>query len=133
MAPYQAHLDQARHNTELAQYLAQDMVYKDWVITAAFYAAVHYVEAAFAKRGWHGDQTGGESPHIWRLNQLRQRKEYPTDCWKAYKSLYESSRKVRYLLLWQETSSVANSYYSDDDVRQFLTEDLQTIQNSLGL
>ncbi len=135
MAAEQAHLLQAYHNVDLAQFLAQEMKYKDWVITVAFYAAVHFVEANFAKRfGTHGEQASGSSPHIWRLDQLKA-KGYPLSCRNAYRNLYTTSRQVRYLELWdpnQPTVAVANDYFSDEVVRSFLADDLKIIRDSLG-
>ena len=119
-----AHLAQARHNAELAKLLAVDMVYKDWVITATFYAAVHYVEAALGKRfGWHGENVSDISPHIARLKKLKEK--YSLGCQNAYRSLYEASKDVRYL-------RVPPSYYTDDAAREFLNNDLATIRKELG-
>ncbi len=120
MSDEKAHLTQARHNTLLAEQLAVDMVYKDWVITVTFYAAVHYVEAALGKRfGWHGENVTDDSPHSARLKKLKEK--YSLDCWKAFRGLYEASKDVRYL-------RVPLSHYSDDDARNFLTNDLATIR-----
>ncbi|MGH8545751.1 MAG: hypothetical protein ACREX3_19430, partial [Gammaproteobacteria bacterium] len=49
------HLIQARHNEDFVQYLINAIRFNDWVATGIFYAAVHYVEAAFDARlnGFH--------------------------------------------------------------------------------
>jgi len=36
-------LDHAKHNEEVCNYLSKNPDYADWVITTAFYAALHYV------------------------------------------------------------------------------------------
>lgn len=49
------HLWQARHNDALIAHLQQepDNPYQDWCVTAAFYSAVHLVEAYLATRQRH--------------------------------------------------------------------------------
>jgi len=49
------HLVQARHNEEFVQHLISTPRFSDWAATGIFYAAVHYVEAAFDARlnGFH--------------------------------------------------------------------------------
>jgi len=39
----QQHLDQALHNEEVCDFLHNDTDFYDWVVTTAFYAALHYV------------------------------------------------------------------------------------------
>jgi hypothetical protein len=83
----QRHLAQAQHNAELARLLAQDMVYKDWIITITFYAALHYVEALFARRyALHGERF--DAPHIWRMGELR-RRGFSLACQTAYRGLLQ--------------------------------------------
>ncbi len=49
MSSYRAHLRQAQHNEELIQLLGPDSrEFPDWVITATFYSALHYLEAGFS-------------------------------------------------------------------------------------
>ena len=134
MAGQPDHLAQARHNTELAEFLAQGMKYKDWVITAAFYAAVHYVEAMlYRDHKWHSEKECGDgrSPHAWRLQCLR---ELSTpQCWVQYRDLYDASKKVRYLGLWEKRGSrTADTYFQEEDVRRFLEQNLPTIRSELG-
>ena len=49
MASVNQHLRQARHNESLANMLLSDspVRYPDWAVTAAFYAALHYVDYYF--------------------------------------------------------------------------------------
>ena len=46
MADQNIHLKQAEHNQKVAKKLAKDNV-RDWSVTCAFYAALHYFEASF--------------------------------------------------------------------------------------
>ena len=46
MADQSIHLQQARHNQNLAKKLAKDKV-RDWSVTCAFYSTLHYFEAVF--------------------------------------------------------------------------------------
>ncbi len=86
MATEAQHLEQAEHNRRLM--LAVDSaVFPDWVATAAFYAAVHYVAALFARKS----HLAGS--HVRRNNILKT--TYP-DVWKWYRSLYDFSRAARY-------------------------------------
>ncbi len=49
MPSHQEHLAQARHNREMLQQLqAFGAMYADWQITAAFYVALHRVDAYLA-------------------------------------------------------------------------------------
>ena len=48
-----AHLSKAAHNEQFAERLNKDSSYadfRDWVVTAYFYSAVHYVEAFLAAK-----------------------------------------------------------------------------------
>jgi len=38
-------LDHANHNTDLCDKLLNEGIYLDWVVTTAFYAAMHYIDA----------------------------------------------------------------------------------------
>jgi len=59
MANLTDHLDQARHNEKLAQNLLNDpdLQHWDWLITIAFYTAVHYAEAVFFVNFGHTEST----------------------------------------------------------------------------
>jgi hypothetical protein len=122
------HLQQARHNEALAKLLAQDMTYRDWIITTSFYAALHYVEANFAKRlGFHGEIHGGDIPHVWRLKVLDDRTKFSFDCFRAYKKLYAASRHARYLM----ENTLPNGASFDDRAIERLLDDLATVKKEL--
>lgn len=48
-------LDHARHNARTCKYLDKDGDFNDWVVTTAFYSALHYVEAAIFPLTVQGD------------------------------------------------------------------------------
>lgn len=50
MQKYDEHINQAKHNENLASELLQTLTYKDWIITICFYSALHYVDAELSKR-----------------------------------------------------------------------------------
>jgi hypothetical protein len=138
MASEQNHVAQARHNTSLAEDLAHDMVYKDWIVTAAFYAAVHYVEAMFYReRQWHTEKDRGGIPaHQWRVERLEAMTvggKIPHRCWLIYKNLQQASNQARYLELWETRGGkTAADYFSEQTTRAFLTQDLETLKSELG-
>ena len=139
MASLQAHLRQAQHNEKLAQQLLVSLEYKDWVITITFYAAIHYVEAAFFQnpkivhteiskpRNYKG------SYHDYRTKMIFE--NYPFEVWQSLRKLYEQSRIARYLYSPVERKFVEESgqeYFSDNDVRNFFQKDLAIIRQSLN-
>ena len=86
-----SHLRQTRHNRELI--LALDPAstpFLDWVVTVAFYAALHRVEAWFAGKGLHFES------HDQRDDWLTKAKELRRGVWPRYKELEFQSRQARY-------------------------------------
>jgi len=45
MASLDAHITKANHNIETIALLSQDLTKKDWIVTVAFYSALHIVDA----------------------------------------------------------------------------------------
>lgn len=145
MSSYQAHLRQAQHNEGLLSELMASLSYKDWLVTVAFYSAIHYVEAAFFNNPAIGhtdtsiptypDGRWRDNPHIWRKKLLKN--NYPKDAWKGFSSLYNASWVARYLVTQpgQRGGAVttdAQTHWSDDDARDFVNIDLSNIKNALG-
>lgn len=139
MASLQAHLRQAQHNEKLAQELLASMEYKDWIITITFYAAIHYVEAAFFQNAKivhteiskPRDYKG--SYHDYRTDMIL--KSYSSAVWQSFRKLYEQSRIARYLYFRAERKFLekpVQEYFSDSDVRGFFQRDLATIRQSLS-
>jgi len=138
MASLQAHLRQARHNESLVQQLLASLEYKDWAITVTFYAAIHYVEAAFAKdsRIKHTEFKPRNYPgsyHSYRDDMLFN--YYPERVWQPLRKLYEQSRIARYLHFPAEREFLekpVQEYFSNSDVKGFFQRDLATIRQSLN-
>jgi hypothetical protein len=139
MASLQAHLRQAQHNEKLAQELLASMEYKDWIITITFYAAIHYVEAAFFQNAKIVHTETAITPNYpggyygFRSDMILQ--YYPAEVDMSYRKLYQLSRIARYLYFPLEKGFLekpVQEYFSDSDVTNFLQKDLATIRQSLS-
>ena len=87
----QTHLRQAQHNRDLIDTLDPATTrFLDWVVTVAFYVALHRVEAWFAGKGLHFED------HTQRDDWLSKAKELRRDAWPRYKELEFQSRQGRY-------------------------------------
>lgn len=138
MASLQAHLRQAQHNEKLAQELLASMEYKDWIITITFYAAIHYVEAAFFKNSEIVHTEISITPNYpggyygYRSDQILQ---YYPEIYPSYHKLYQQSRIARYLYFPADREFLeepVQEYFSDSDVEGFFQDDLATIRQSLN-
>jgi len=96
-----------------------------WVITVAFYKALHLVEAAFSreKRSFHS------ADHYERNQRLKSIKKYE-HIWKHYRPLFEESLVARYLVASNSETNF-NTYLSGSSVRTtFIDHHLRQIENS---
>jgi hypothetical protein len=84
----QDHLNQWNHNRAFIATI--DPAFPDWAVTAAFYAAVHAVDALLKK-----DKVSGTASHDARNRTLRQAARY-SKIWRLYRPLYALSQMVRY-------------------------------------
>ena len=149
MSDREPHIEQARHNEGLARELAADGYrFRDWSITAAFYAAVHYFEARlhdqpeFTHPGAsvpisHTEdsvpRTNGRmrySPHAWREELLRANCDMQT--WRAYRSLRVASETARYHA-GNTIPSTAHDYFTDLDVDRYVATHLGQVKLGLGV
>lgn len=90
MPPKHKHLYQARKNERFIDDLnIQTTPYLDWVITATFYAALHYVEAYFASKGKHCPNRIKRQEEIDNDNQIN-------NIYASYRKLETESRHARY-------------------------------------
>ena len=133
-----AHWHQAKRNQSLATQLLNDLTYKEWVAVAAFYSAVHYVEAALAMdptilhtdtsypKGYPGSYHDYRQELVFRL--------FPK-AWKSYSKLLSQSKTARYLTTVQRGQFLATAvedYFSDQDVRNFVNHDLRNVWQGVG-
>ena len=135
MATQADHLLQGEHNEALARNLSQNLSYKDWLITTAFYAAIHYVESDFATDPAIGhsemNRPTDRSLHQYRYDLVRRR--YSSRCRRSYAKLRDASENVRYLKWWRTQAGQAIDYYSDADALDFLNRHLFNIKHELNI
>ena len=124
MAKKKTHLTQASRNRQLSTAIGErDSKLPEWVITAAFYEALHHIEAAFAcdNNIVHTEVCQRSRENIsytrWRLIKRR----FSKDVSSSYFILENASKSVRYLL------SDYQQYYDKDVIRDFIDKDLHTI------
>jgi hypothetical protein len=86
MATAADHTRQANHNQDFLNSIDAAR-FPDWVVTAAFYKAVHVVEGLLVRKG------SGSGNHTHRNQALKRR--FAT-VWKEYRPLYNQSRVARY-------------------------------------
>lgn len=133
MADLISHIQQAKHNKDCAAHFFEDNPSnRDWAITAAFYSAVHYIEACFTsiqEIGHTEDACGNQEKHGFRTRMVR--KHYPV-AWKSYRKLQDASYIVRYIVKdipGKQRFSLA--YYTADDAEKMLTTELENIISNL--
>lgn len=107
------HLRQAQHNEAfVASFNLDSTAYLDWVVTAIFYAALHYIESYLAILNIH------PSTHQSR-DRLFQQQQPLKQIYNQYRILKTRSENARYDL--REFTSV--------EVRSLITDELQTVKS----
>lgn len=112
MPPLAMHWAQAEHNRKVAySLLSATPSVKDWAITVAFYAMVHYLEGVLAlKPEKHSDNQ--KSPHEFRLQKARKYLSHSGA--KSYAKLYQLSRLMRYLCYRSQVAARASGDWMND-------------------
>lgn len=82
------HLAQAQHNLLFAESI-DAVQYSDWVATALFYAALHYVDAFLDTKGHHPGKHDVRDGFVAKVQELRPIHSH-------YRALKDSSRNARY-------------------------------------
>lgn len=82
------HLSQAQHNLEFGESL-DAAKYSDWVATALFYTALHYVDAFLDTKGYHPGKHDVRDGFVAKVQELR-------PIYDHYRALKDSSRTARY-------------------------------------
>lgn len=85
----QAHLRQWTHNRKFLESIQPD--YPDWIVTVAFYVALHAIDAILVH-----DKVPGIISHAARNDVLMRTNRYEK-IFRAYQPLYALSQTVRYL------------------------------------
>jgi len=129
-----AHVEQAHHNENFFHFLNNDGIYntlyRDWIISAVYYAAVNYIEAYIYEKipEKHSDQVARarnlKSPHEAREKIISDK--FPTLMTKHYKTLKGASEKVRYAKVNFKT------FYRKQDVSKFINTDLGFIKRVIN-
>lgn len=133
MASYDMHWEQGNHNQNLVNEIVdktRPTYYRDWAITIAFYAAIHYVEA-FLERAQQCHSDDQHNPHQFRVDKVYQLlTEAPVG--DEYRNLLHTSIILRYLSNRGRTAkSTSGKWLSDDAVKQMAVVDLGKIKNSV--
>jgi hypothetical protein len=83
------YLEKARKNEAFAHFLTNDHrnQFEDWIITALFYAAIHYVNAVFAKAN-----LGVPSNHVHRGYLVRHQLRSVSKAFRLLKGMSETAR-----------------------------------------
>jgi hypothetical protein len=109
MPDFLEHLRQAKHNQACSVFLIENKLeFRDWAITSAFYAALHYTEACYPITGAHSGKNVDDTLHRKRGEVLQQRA--PT-AYREYRTLERACSEVRYLKLvaWRQYYNEANA------------------------
>ena len=137
MPSARVHLSQAQHNEKLGETLKQSLLYKDWLITTAFYAAVHYVEYELAKNvpPMHTEKNSDGDWHAWRSQQVALRLNLAD--YVAYTNLRHNSTLARYLCVSLERpedtqGKIAQDYFGDQDAKDLIDIDLRKIRETIN-
>lgn len=129
-----AHVQQAHHNLHCAAEILKDPSCRDWAITAAFYAAIHFVEAGLTSYPSTElkDLIGDDGYHNQRQELVRVK--FTQECYRNYRKLREASQNVRYLVNWggrKSSTGTSLGYYSLDDATKMVSEYVSTIKNEI--
>lgn len=124
MASVEQHLDMAAGNRRaLKVMLPRINDHPEWVITMAFYTAVHFVEASRANRGAHSSSHADRNAYVKTEISLRSIKT-------LYDKLYTASLVARYLpeTIAPEAMYRFSTYYSLAGIERWAGEGLSEIE-----
>ncbi|RKY06656.1 MAG: hypothetical protein DRP56_07030 [Planctomycetota bacterium] len=130
MASPQAHLEKAKHNIRTIVLLSGDMTKKDWIVTVAFYAGLHIVDAVLyhtqTNYGKHGGSHDNREKIIKQDSRLKK-------IWDCYRPLHSNSIIARYLQGYKTPATKAVDFekvMSDEKLIAFVKERLGGLINS---
>lgn len=130
MASPDAHITKAKHNIKTIVLLSQDLVKKDWIVTVAFYTALHivdtvlfYTQKDYQRHGQSHDKREGIIKNDNRLEKI----------WDCYRPLLNHSIIARYLQgpkTPPDTSVDFDKVMPDEKLIMFIKERLGGLINS---
>lgn len=113
-----AHVAAAKRNQATIDYLvASSDEHLPWIVTVAFYKALHVIEAVFAAD--KGSPLPHTDDHKFRNQVLKTMKRYQ-QLWRMYRPLWEASLIARYLRVDENAPAYTDfsQYMSRSDVEQ---------------
>lgn len=130
MASPDAHLIKAKHNIKTIALLSQDLTKKDWIVTVAFYTALHIVDAVlfYTQEGFqkHGQSHDKREEIVKNDHKLKK-------TWDCYRPLKNHSIIARYLQGPKTPSNKAIDFdkiMPDEKLIPFIKERLGGLINS---
>ena len=120
MPSIRAHIEQAEHNRRFLQKILEIVKeFADWVAVAAFYTALHYVEALFFRYKPQNQQHA--TNHEMRERLLKQDQRFK-QVWRHYWHLWQASVVARYLQSPKGNYRRFADYISPEKVKTTLIE-----------
>jgi hypothetical protein len=122
----QAHWNRAQHNQEFVASLdLERTLYRDWILVAYFYKALHLVDCFFAARHRHFDNHGE------RITGVR-RSPHLTAVYSDFMYLYDRSRDVRYTCVYPSAEEIRDEIKPRADRIERCVQRHLTTMNLMG-
>lgn len=123
------HIYQYKHNQACARHLLEHTPFLDWAVIAAFYSALHIVDAGLSNLNITFNQGSGNqtSWHAWRVNTAQ--RTFGNACYRAYRELKIASERARYLSDQPKgcNSIPAIDRFNSTDFNDYVKINLQTV------
>lgn len=125
-----AHIQQAKHNEQCARMILKtDERYRDWVITSAFYTAVHLTEACFSTR--HDIMCPPDlEKHTFRSQTIQREAK---SAFPIYRDLRDACWNVRYLQGKQPWSKFYDTDYAQNLLDKRLPQFRSEMEKAFGV
>ena len=135
MPNFEAHETAATRNQKVLDCLLENYEHSPddfahWVVTVAFYKALHLVEGIFSQE----EQSFHSKDHSDRNRRLKNVKKYE-HLWRYYRPLFEASMVARYLVVpYSEADQMdLNAYLSGASIQvKFINHYLRQIENTFA-
>ena len=122
------HLQQAEHNRDCALFLLHQNNKWDWAITAAFYAALHFTNAAFLSENKPVPEKVDDNQTRHTLHATHVKNVFGNNCYRIYRKLMDASNDVRYIRDYSDSQNIPSlTYYSKKDAENLVNNQLQVL------